>query len=136
MRTTIALDGASRDRLAELKRRWGCASLEEVVERLLEGPARSARSLYEENKRAVDAVLRRHRIRRLVAFGSRARGEARPDSDLDLAAAVPRSADLFDLVHIQDELGQAFGVPVDLVTLQGARGRVGRAIEKGVVLVA
>jgi predicted nucleotidyltransferase len=136
MRTTMALDEATRDRLMQLKEKWDVATLEMVVQRLLEGPARSAKSLFTENERAVRQVLRKYGIRGLVAFGSRARGEGRPDSDLDLAGAFPRSADLFDLVHLKDDLTVAFGVPVDFVSLNAATGSLRKEIERGVELVA
>ena len=136
MRTTIAVNPALRDRLMALKARWHCRGLDEVLERLLEGPARTATQLFKGRESEVRAALRRHRVRRLVAFGSRARGEAHPDSDLDLAGSTPSSADLFDLVHIRDDLTKAFGVSVDFVSLEGAPARLRREIERGVVLVA
>ena len=136
MRTTIALDSSVRDRLAALRSRWGLPSVEAVVARLLEGAPRTASALYQTRKREVDTVLARHRIRRLVAFGSRARGDGRPDSDLDLAGDLPRGADLFDVVHLKEDLSVAFGVPVDFVQLSSARPRLrARIAREGVTLV-
>lgn len=112
MRTTVALDSALRDRLLELKRAWRVSSLEQVIQRLAGDEPRGARALYERNRAAVDAAVKRHRLRRLVAFGSRARGDARPDSDLDLCADLRPGADLLDVAHVQDDLGEAFGVRV------------------------
>lgn len=136
MRTTVALDARTRDKLVELRRRWGLASVEAVIDQLLDGPPRTAQALYEARKTSVNAALYRHDVRRLVAFGSRARGDGRPDSDLDLAVTLPRTADLFDLVHIKEDLSAAFGVPVDVVSTASASARLkARIAREGVVLV-
>lgn len=55
-------------------------------------------------------------IRVAVLFGSRARGTARPDSDVDLAVEA-RSVDLLTLGA---ELGQALDLEVDVVDLAEA----------------
>lgn len=135
MRTTIALHKETRDRLLELKRVWGLRSVEDVIERLVGGAPLGAVALYRRNQQQVDQVLRQYRIKRLSAFGSRARGDARPDSDLDLVIDPPEDTSLFDLVHIKDALEEAFGVKVNLLTRQGLRERLKRHVEEdGVVL--
>jgi hypothetical protein len=137
MRTTVALEADTRDRLMELKRKWHAKTLDEVLRRMLAGAPRSAPAIYEARQEQVDAVVAKYRIRRLTAFGSRARGDGRPGSDLDLAGLIPDDLDLFDLVHLQDELAAAFGVPVDFVPLDEARPKVHQRIRRdGVVLVA
>lgn len=136
MRTTIAISSDNRDRLLDLKRQWHLRSTDDVVARLLEGPVLGARALYQQHRAAVDAVAKEHGLERIVAFGSRARGDAGPDSDLDLAARFPADADLFHVMRAQDALTRAFGVPVNLIQLEGARSRLRQAIEEdGVVLV-
>lgn len=57
-------------------------------------------------------------IARLEVFGSAARGDLRPDSDVDLLAsfAADRHYDAFALMDLQDELAALFGRPVDLLT--------------------
>ena len=60
---------------------------------------------------------RRHGIRRLSLFGSALRGEARPDSDLDvLVEFLPGTSVGLRFITIQDELSALFGRPVDLNT--------------------
>lgn len=99
------------------------------------GTTATAKQLYRANKASVDAVLQRHGVRHLVAFGSRARGNARPDSDLDLAADLPPKMTLFDMGGLQADLEDAFGLPVDLVSLRALRPRMAAVVKsEGVTL--
>jgi predicted nucleotidyltransferase len=52
-------------------------------------------------------------------FGSWARGDARPDSDLDLLVALEQGRTLWDLSLLKDELESVVGSSVDLVTEGG-----------------
>jgi uncharacterized protein len=62
--------------------------------------------------------LRTAGIRRLSLFGSVARGEATPDSDIDLLAELDPDAHigLFRLAGIELRLGEILGRKVDLST--------------------
>jgi uncharacterized protein len=66
--------------------------------------------------RAHEAELRAAGIRRLSLFGSVARGEAGPDSDIDLLVELDREAhvDLFQFVGLEQRLSELLGRPVDL----------------------
>ncbi len=57
--------------------------------------------------------LRARGIAHLSLFGSTARGEALPKSDIDLLIEVDRNSrfSLFDLVDLQDELLELLGGP-------------------------
>ena len=61
-------------------------------------------------------VLRRHEIVRASVFGSVARGEATPESDIDLLVELPPDWSLFDLVRLERDLTEAVGTRVDVVT--------------------
>lgn len=52
----------------------------------------------------------------LAIFGSVARDEAGPDSDVDILVEFGVPADLFDLVRLQQYLERLLGRPVDLGT--------------------
>jgi predicted nucleotidyltransferase len=64
-----------------------------------------------------EAELRRAGIRHLSLFGSVARGEATPDSDVDLAAEFEPDArmDLIQLVALERHLAHILGQRVDLL---------------------
>ena len=59
---------------------------------------------------------RRHGIVRLRLFGSAARGDETPDSDVDLIADFGQPIGYFELIRAEDALSEFFGRPVDLLT--------------------
>ena len=63
-------------------------------------------------------VCRRWRVTELALFGSFARGEAGPASDVDLLVTFDPEArwSLWDHIGAQADLAEVFGRPVDLVT--------------------
>ena len=65
-------------------------------------------------------ICQRHGIQRLALFGSRQKGTARPDSDLDLLVEFEpgRVPGLIGLSTIEIELTEALGLKVDLRTAQ------------------
>jgi len=62
------------------------------------------------------AVCRRHDVRVLKIFGSAARGEDGPDSDVDFLVEFVGDKSLFDLVGLQLDLAELLGREVDLLT--------------------
>lgn len=67
---------------------------------------------------AVARICRVHGIRRLALFGSRLKGTARPDSDVDLLVEFEpgRVPGLIAMSTIEIELGHVLGHKVDLRT--------------------
>lgn len=70
----------------------------------------------EQLKQVVSDVALRHGAHRVCLFGSYARGEARPDSDVDLLVDRGEMKGLFALSGFLDDLEDALGCSVDLVT--------------------
>ena len=64
-------------------------------------------------------LCRQHGVKRLRIFGSTARGEERPDSDVDLIADFESPTGFFGLIRFEEALSALFGRPVDVVTEPG-----------------
>lgn len=69
----------------------------------------------DEIKKKILPVLRGRKVKRASIFGSYARGEARPSSDVDILAEFPPSFSLFDMSGLKIELEEALGKKVDLI---------------------
>jgi predicted nucleotidyltransferase len=73
------------------------------------------------DRAALASLCRRRQIRRLSLFGSLLKGNARPDSDVDLLVEFSREArpSFFDLAEIEQELSALLaGRRVDLRTAE------------------
>ncbi len=66
----------------------------------------------------------KHGARNVCVFGSVARGDARPDSDIDLLVELEPGRSLFDLGGLLFDLQALLGVDVDVVTENGLRSRI------------
>lgn len=117
MGTTVWIDDATRAALRRLQRQLGTPSVNATIQRLLQNPAQDAHTLFARHRKAIRAILRRHHLTGLVAFGSRARGDAGPASDLDLAVHVAAGADPLALLAAEGDLEAALGLKVNLVEL-------------------
>jgi predicted nucleotidyltransferase len=67
--------------------------------------------LLEHQREAVRDLCRRHRIRKLLLFGSQLKGTARPDSDIDLLVEFEPDAapSLLTMARIEIDLSALFG---------------------------
>ena len=73
-------------------------------------------------------TLRRHRselktfgVKSLALFGSAVRGEARPDSDLDILVEFDKPIGLFGFIRLKHRLSEILGRQVDLVTREALK---------------
>jgi predicted nucleotidyltransferase len=64
-------------------------------------------------------VAERRGFTDLAVFGSAARGDDRPDSDVDLLVQPPPGADLSDMLRLQETLEAILDRGVDLVSYRG-----------------
>jgi uncharacterized protein len=69
-------------------------------------------------------VAAQHGARNVRIFGSVARGEARPDSDVDILVDVDPGRSLLDLGALLVDLEDLLGCDVDVVTEPGLRPRL------------
>jgi predicted nucleotidyltransferase len=74
---------------------------------------------------------------RIGIFGSYARGENKTGSDLDVLIDLDYSKQisLLDLVRVEQDLTEALGIPVDLVTERSLSPYLRPHIEKEVVYI-
>lgn len=62
------------------------------------------------------AVARKHKAERLWVFGSVARKEERPDSDVDLLVELPQKMSYFGLCDFSEDLRSVLGRSVEIVS--------------------
>lgn len=83
--------------------------------------------------KAMEPQLRAAGLDALYLFGSRARGDHRADSDVDLLFDVAASADerfsYFDLFRLRDGMADTLSLPVDLVDRRGLHRLVASHVE-------
>ena len=65
------------------------------------------------------AIVRKHKAGKVYVFGSCARKEETPDSDVDILVELENGASLFDLMDLQDEYQKLLQCKVDVVSRRG-----------------
>ncbi len=74
------------------------------------------------------ALAARYRVASLGLFGSRRRGDHRPDSDLDILVTFADTPGLFRLAELEGHLSDLLGLRVDLVTPGALKPVIGETI--------
>ncbi len=82
-----------------------------------------ARELEIKRKDIITAA-RRHGAHNIRVFGSAARGEDRPDSDVDFLVDMEPGRSLLDMGGLLMELRELLGRDVDVVTERGLKPRI------------
>lgn len=78
-----------------------------------------------------DEILRiaaKHGARNVRVFGSIARGDATPDSDIDLVVELGPDCSLFDHAALMLELEELLGRRVDVVSDKGIKPRIRKRV--------
>ena len=63
-------------------------------------------------------------VRKAYLFGSYARGENKPGSDLDILVELEPVTSLFRFISIQNQLKIALKIPIDLVSANGLSPKI------------
>jgi predicted nucleotidyltransferase len=82
----------------------------------------------------IKAVVARHHGRRVRLFGSAARGDARPDSDIDFLVDFDPESSLYDLIRLTRDLGALLQRRVDVVSVGGLKERDRKVLAEAVDL--
>jgi predicted nucleotidyltransferase len=69
-------------------------------------------------------LAKRHGAHNVRVFGSVARGEAGPESDVDFIVEMDAERSLLDLGGLLYDLQQLLGMEVDVVTEKGLKARI------------
>ncbi len=80
-------------------------------------------------------ILRKHGVVKASVFGSYARGEALSGSDLDIVVDYRDSVSLFDHFDLKDELAEASGTKVDVLSSRAVSRHLRPYIDKDKVVV-
>jgi predicted nucleotidyltransferase len=83
----------------------------------------------------LDTFFNTQPVLRAYVFGSYARNESTPESDLDFLLELDEEANLFQLVAIKLNLEQLFNRPVDVITTNSISPRLKNYIDNDKVLV-
>jgi uncharacterized protein len=89
----------------------------------------------EEIRRIVGPVAEEYGMKKVFLFGSRARGDCRPDSDYDFLVVAPEDCTLFTLGGFYTDLKEALGSEIDVVCKNGLHKDFADTISKDVKVV-
>jgi predicted nucleotidyltransferase len=90
-----------------------------MVRRIMSAARPRPSKLLREHRGEVLALAAANHAGDVRVFGSIARGEDTPDSDIDLLVRFDEGASLFDLVRFADKLEAMLGVRVDVLSENG-----------------
>ncbi len=88
---------------------------------MAEVTAKPLMTLVATNRDELKTIVSRHHGRSVAVFGSVARGDEGPHSDIDLLVEFEHGASLFDQVRIGQDAAELLGHPVDVVSAGGLR---------------
>lgn len=83
-----------------------------------------------------EVMAARFGAKQLALFGSAARDELRPDSDVDVLVDFDGPTTFDGYFNLKDYLEQVLGRPVDLVTAKGLKARARLHVERDLIRVA
>jgi len=95
----------------------------------------ATKELLHNKRNQILALANRYGVQNIRIFGSTARGEARPDSDIDFLVEVAPDLTLLNFIAFKQDLEDLLGCPVDVVTEPELHPRIRQhIIEEAVAL--
>jgi uncharacterized protein len=92
-------------------------------------------SLSKKEKQQILNIAQTHGAKRVMLFGSYARGEVGPESDLDILVELAPTRTLLDIVAIKQDVEDLLGMRVDVVTTEGVSPHLKKNILQEAVLL-
>ena len=83
----------------------------------------------------IRTLAKAHGAISVALFGSAARGEDRPDSDLDFMVELQPGRSLLDLIGLGQDLEAAFGRKVDIGTRASLKPRLRASVERDAIRI-
>ena len=112
--------------LATLSRAAAALGREPAVSLAPERPS----VLLERHRVELRRIAEENGLKNVVVFGSVARGQDTPESDLDLVADIPEGLDLFAVAVIEEAMSAAIGRKVDLGERRCLKPRVRENVDR------
>lgn len=81
------------------------------------------------------ALAGKHKVNKLWVFGSCARKEETPESDIDFLVEFGEGSSLLTHVHLMDALKEFFGKKVDVVSTRGISPYISKNVWREAVAV-
>lgn len=89
----------------------------------------------EEVKQKITPVLRKYLVEYAGVFGSVARGQERPDSDVDILVRFEKVPSLVQFIRMENELKETLQKKVDVVVQGSEKPFIKSGIEKDLALL-
>lgn len=96
---------------------------------------RKIEDIISELRRLRPGLSRRYPIREIGVFGSYVRGDQTETSDVDVLVEMGPGIGILEFTGLQQDLSDALGVKVDLVSKDALKPRIGKRILSEVVML-
>lgn len=110
-------------------------TVEVVPARLLGLPDTARGRALRRHRSAVRGVAARHGATNVRLFGSVARGDDEPGSDIDLVVDLPATTSLLELIALRRELTELLHTSVDVVPARSLRPEVAATVEREAISI-
>jgi uncharacterized protein len=74
------------------------------------------------------AIQDKYNVEKIGVFGSYARGEQQPESDIDILVEFSKPVDFFEYFELEELLHNALGLKIDMVSVKALKPVIGKYI--------